>query len=534
MGFRFFAEFVFADTTCALRGTPSKIHAIVEVTTAASDTHVKRAPFELCVLLDRSGSMAGDRLDCSKDAICLLIDELDAEDKLHFITYDDRTQVVFVDGDLRQKQSLKDQVRAVQTGGSTNISSGLVEAGLVMGLAPRGTFFKRATAPTTRSGRRLSNAPAPAAHDAKEGFEAHVVAAPSKLAKRIFMFSDGQANKGLQNHADLASLAAEINAAGASISTFGLGKDFNEDIMTAVARSGAGLFAFIESSKRIPDAVSEALGGLKSLVGTNCKLELVGVQGLSTVAKVYDHASHVAELHDLKYANTVQIVAECQVDACDAVPVADNATTLLWTLTYVDAASMELAKLTGYITCRYTREPTAVEKNTDAAAVVLQLQAAELDRQLLCQLDSGNRDEAIKIKHTQVAMMEESARLAPRNAFVQTKLAAAKKNARLLETETDSRRARKNVQYEGYLARRNSAASIQQLQQHVDNDDEPDPASIPSPVRHASRSPSPTSRAPRAPAPAVASPPQPPAQAAPNEPPTGILGKIRRLSIGRK
>ncbi len=94
----------------------------------------------------------------------------------------------------------------------------------------------------------------------------------SSMAKRIFLFSDGQANQGLRSRSDFAALAEEINGAclpspplsfcaslassllpgaGACISTFGIGKDFAEDIMTDIARSGAGNFCFIENSKRI-------------------------------------------------------------------------------------------------------------------------------------------------------------------------------------------------------------------------------------------------------------------------------------------
>ncbi len=80
---------------------------VVSVTTSEAEVQVKRAPFELCVLLDRSGSMGGDRLNFSKEAIKLLIDNLDETDRLHFLCYDDSVSTIFVSGDLKDKNHLK-------------------------------------------------------------------------------------------------------------------------------------------------------------------------------------------------------------------------------------------------------------------------------------------------------------------------------------------------------------------------------------------------------------------------------------------
>jgi hypothetical protein len=61
--------------------------------------------------------------------------------------------------------------------------------------------------------------------------------------------------------------------------------------------------------------VSDALGGLKKLIGTNAKLEVQGIPDLSVVKKIYDHNGNVAHLHDLRYSNLVQCVIEMEVRA---------------------------------------------------------------------------------------------------------------------------------------------------------------------------------------------------------------------------
>merc|ERR1719218_33185 len=59
---------------------------------AAAD--VVRVPFELCVVLDRSGSMAGAKLSAAKEAVHNIIDALAEGDLLHLVAYDTRAEIV--------------------------------------------------------------------------------------------------------------------------------------------------------------------------------------------------------------------------------------------------------------------------------------------------------------------------------------------------------------------------------------------------------------------------------------------------------
>ena len=80
-----------------------------------------RAPFELCIVLDRSGSMAGHRLKAAKTAICSVIEALQEKDILHLVAYDDSPRVVFEAGDLEDRERLCQQVRGIRDGGSTDM-----------------------------------------------------------------------------------------------------------------------------------------------------------------------------------------------------------------------------------------------------------------------------------------------------------------------------------------------------------------------------------------------------------------------------
>lgn len=69
--------------------------------------------------------MEGMKLKNSKRAIKKIIKHLSPKDTLHFVVYDDKADIVFENGDLNNKESLKDQVRSMKTRGSTNIELGM-------------------------------------------------------------------------------------------------------------------------------------------------------------------------------------------------------------------------------------------------------------------------------------------------------------------------------------------------------------------------------------------------------------------------
>src|SRR4051794_33881195 len=86
-----------------------------------------RPPATLQVVLDRSGSMAGARLDATKHALILLIDRLRADDRLGVVSFDDTVDVVVPAGPLGPPRELaKRAVAALEPGGMTNLSGGLL------------------------------------------------------------------------------------------------------------------------------------------------------------------------------------------------------------------------------------------------------------------------------------------------------------------------------------------------------------------------------------------------------------------------
>ena len=103
-----------------------EVSVLLEFTAPQADSARTRAPAALEIVLDRSGSMSGDRLEAAKGAIEALIDRLDPTDSFGLVVFDDEVQVAVPAGPLTDKEGVRQLVRGIYPGGMTNLSGGLM------------------------------------------------------------------------------------------------------------------------------------------------------------------------------------------------------------------------------------------------------------------------------------------------------------------------------------------------------------------------------------------------------------------------
>jgi len=209
-----------------------------------------RAPVDIVAVIDRSGSMQGQKLDLVKQSLGFVQRQLLPQDRLCIVTYDNhvRTELALTNMDPKGKESAKAAVAAIRPGGSTNLSGGLLR-----------------------------------------GIEE--IAARTEGAERpasVLLFTDGLANCGIRNTSEI--VAAEENSlavlnSAASIFTFGFGHDHNDSMLQALALGG-GLYYFIENAEKIPHAFADCLGGLLSLATQNTQVTITAKNG-TRIEKVH-------------------------------------------------------------------------------------------------------------------------------------------------------------------------------------------------------------------------------------------------------
>jgi Ca-activated chloride channel family protein len=195
----------------------------------------KRKPLNLGVVIDRSGSMAGDKIENTKLAIKTLITHLGPDDYLSLVQFDDAVQVLLEPTPVKDKDALKQLVDRIDTGGSTNLSAGWLQGLKLVGQN---------------------------ANDSR--------------INRCLLLTDGQANVGIQDNKKLAFLGKSARQNyNVVTTTLGFGEGFNEDLLTAIAKDAGGAFYFVDKAEDAPAIFTEELQGLLRLVAQNIEVNVL-------------------------------------------------------------------------------------------------------------------------------------------------------------------------------------------------------------------------------------------------------------------
>ena len=195
----------------------------------ASERNANEAepPLRLAVVIDRSGSMSGTKLEVARESASRLVDHLRSEDRIAAVTYDDEIDVLFpLSPPSRGLRSLIDRIRP---GGSTNLYGGwLTGAKLLAG------------------------------------------------GGRVILLSDGLANAGRYQDALQLSQHAKrsYERYGVSTSTIGIGDDYDEALMAGMAREGAGAHYYAHNSESILEAFKRERFLAASLAVAGARIEL--------------------------------------------------------------------------------------------------------------------------------------------------------------------------------------------------------------------------------------------------------------------
>ena len=213
----------------------SKRFLLVRVNAPRATSEKGRAPVNLAIVLDRSGSMSGAKLQVAKAAVEEAIGRLQPDDRFSVVVYDDVVDVVCAStrASTEARRGAIERLRDVEARGSTNLAEGW-----------------------------LRGCEQVAAHLATEG------------VNRCLLLTDGLANIGITAPDELARHARELRARGVSTTTFGVGNDFDERLLQELADAGGGHFYYIADAPQIRDAITSEVGETLETVARDVSLEI--------------------------------------------------------------------------------------------------------------------------------------------------------------------------------------------------------------------------------------------------------------------
>jgi Ca-activated chloride channel homolog len=216
----------------------------------------ENVPMDLSVVLDKSGSMAGDKLKYTKEALKYVVNQLGSRDIISIVLYDSDVSVFLEPQKLEgDRTELLRRIDGIADGSSTNLEGGI------------------------RKGYDLIK-------KVKKINE-------TEMIHRVLLLSDGLANVGMSDPEGLAAITRKyFEQDHISISTFGVGNDYNENLMAKIALQGGGLYYFIYSAEKLPEIFKEELKGMSNVVAKNTVLK-VKFPGELTYERTYSFNSNV-------------------------------------------------------------------------------------------------------------------------------------------------------------------------------------------------------------------------------------------------
>ena len=199
---------------------------------------------DMVIVLDRSGSMEGRKIEDARRAVLELLSSLSAEDRFALITYSDGVHIAsgLSNVTAANRVSIASAVDTIWAGGGTNLGAGL-QAGIDMLISP--------------------------------GHHTN--------AAKLILISDGLANKGLTDVKTLSDIAAVAVAKEFAVSTVGVGIDFNEHLMTAIADRGTGSYYYLENPAAFAEIFQREFYSTQTAAVTGLKIQIPMNSGITLV-----------------------------------------------------------------------------------------------------------------------------------------------------------------------------------------------------------------------------------------------------------
>jgi Ca-activated chloride channel family protein len=209
--------------------TQQLVYVLIQARPGGSIAQVQM-PVNLSLVLDKSGSMQGKKIQNLRQAAKLVVDLLGPKDTISIVAFSDRKYLIAESQPVTDKEALKSKIDRIRDGGGTAISGGMVQ-----GLSE----LDKARGPDSIS--------------------------------RMLLLTDGQT---FGDEKRCKKLAEQAGDKGIVVHALGLGEDWNEELLDDIAETSGGVADFIDSPDKIVDVFKQAVQSMQDTVIQNAEMIL--------------------------------------------------------------------------------------------------------------------------------------------------------------------------------------------------------------------------------------------------------------------
>jgi Ca-activated chloride channel family protein len=337
-----------------------------------TDGSIDRPPVNVAIVLDRSGSMSGDKIRQAKEAAKYAVDLLGPQDILSIITYESTVDVLMPATRVADKNRVKSLIDEIQIAGSTALF-----AGVSKGAEELRKFLDR------------------------------------DRVNRIILLSDGIANVGPDSPGALGDLGSALRKQGISVSTIGLGLGYNEDLMFRLAQKSDGNHAFVENAKDLVRIFDYEFRDVMSVVAQDVRIKMKLLNGVKPIrvlnrdAEIFEDEvsviiNQVYSSQEKYFLLEVEVPAGADQDVIEVAAV---------DVSYRNLKTQREENLSDSLGVTYTDNSTVAFDSREkevAEAVVLQVATENADRAVALR-DEGKLEEAQGVLEANALFLNQSA-----------------------------------------------------------------------------------------------------------------------------
>ena len=222
------------DRSILPAGTTEKAVVKVALDCLQLPRRSSRPPVNLALVIDRSGSMAGEKIARAREAALEAVRRLAPDDLVALIVFDTSVQTMVPAQRVGDGRRLEEAIGRIGVAGNTALYGG------------------------------VSSGAAEVRKHSEDG----------RYINRVILLSDGIANVGPSSPEELGRLGASLVKEGISVTTIGLGLGFNEDLMTRLAQRSDGNTYFVENSSDLSRIFAAELGDVLNVVARRVVIEI--------------------------------------------------------------------------------------------------------------------------------------------------------------------------------------------------------------------------------------------------------------------